>query len=236
MKLADGELRPGVILEVLSTDGVIKAKVPGLFSAVDQEVLPPIYPFCVGSSNSFSTPNVGDECWVLFFHNNPEQLYWFRKDHFSTNNGDRNKMGSKKIGGNIQDQTNVEVLSSRESGLGWATIYFSDGSGWIIQNQDAIMQLDPDGNILLSTGAPHGDIEISDDGIAIGTKGGAAHPACYGDRVADLFDNIINTLRAIQLASNSNPYTIAIGNAITKELSKYENDAEYIKSDYVTLD
>lgn len=236
MKLSDGELRPGTVLEVLSVEGVIKASVPGLFSSADQEVLPPIYPFCVGGSNTFSTPNVGDECWVLFFHNNPEQLYWFRKDNFATNNGNRNKGGSKKIGGNIQDQTNVEVLSSRESGMGWATIYFSDGTGWIIQNQDAIMQLDPDGNILLSTGAPHGDIEISDEGISLGTKGGSAHPACYGDRVADLFDNIIKTLQAIQNASNANPYTIAIGNAITPLLSQYENDAEYIKSDYVTLD
>lgn len=236
MKLMDGELRPGVILEVLSTDGVIRASVPGLFSSVDKDVLPPIYPFGLSGSNAFSTPNVGDECWVLFFHNNPEQLYWFRKDNFSTNNGDRNKDGLKRAGGSIQGQTNVEVLSSRESGLGWATIYFSDGTGWIIQNQDAVMQLDKDGNILLSTGAPHGEIEISDDGISLGTKGGAAHPACHGDSVADLFDNIIKTLRAIQTASSSNPYTIAIGNAIEPLLSKYENDAEYIKSDYVTLD
>lgn len=236
MKLMDGELRPGVILEVLSVDGIIRASVPGLFSAVDKDVLPPIYPFGLGGSNNYSTPNVGDECWVLFFHNNPEQLYWFRKDNFAANNGARNNGATDKTGINIQDQTNVEVLSSRETGLGWATIYFSDGTGWIIQNQDAIAQLDKDGNILLSTGAPHGDIEINDDGISLGTKGGSAHPACYGDRVADLFDNIIKTLRAIQTASNSNPYTIAIGNAIAPLLSQYENDAEYIKSDYVTLD
>ena len=83
----NGELRPGTILEVLTDEGVIKASVPGLFSAQDQEVLPPIYPFCVGGSNTFSTPNVGDEVWVLSFTDNLQQLYWFRKDYFALNNG-----------------------------------------------------------------------------------------------------------------------------------------------------
>ena len=89
MKLANGELRPGVVLEVLSVDGIIKASVPGLFSSRDQELLPPIYPFGVGASNTFSTPNIGDEVWVLSFTDNLQQLYWFRKDNFSENNGKR---------------------------------------------------------------------------------------------------------------------------------------------------
>ena len=228
MKLINGELRPGTILEVLSPEGVIKASVPGLFSAEDVEVLPPIYPFCIGGSNTYSTPNKGDEVWVLFFTDNMQQLFWFRKDNYALNNG--------KLAGDIQQKQNVEVLSNRESGTGAATIYFSDGTGWIIRNQEVVIQLDNDGNITLTNGQPHGTIEISDDGISLGTKGGSAHPACHGDKVAELFDKIIDCLSNVAQVAKGNPYTTAIGTALEMEIAKFENDPDYINSDVVTLD
>lgn len=228
MKLINGELRPGTILEVLSSEGVIKASVPGLFSAEDVEVLPPIYPFCMGGSNTYSTPNKGDEVWVLFFADNMQQLFWFRKDNFALNNG--------KLAGDIQQKQNVEVLSNRESGTGVATIYFSDGTGWIIKNQEVAIQLDNDGNITLTNGQPHGTIEISDDGISLGTKGGSAHPACHGDKVAELFDKLINCLSNVAQVAKGNPYTTAIGTVLEEEIAKFENDPDYINSDVVTID
>ena len=83
MKLINGILRPGNILEVLD-NGKIKASAPGLFSAEDPlELLPPIMPFYElmgGHANSYSTPIVGEECGVLNMQDNPLQLYWFRKD------------------------------------------------------------------------------------------------------------------------------------------------------------
>jgi hypothetical protein len=228
MKLINGELRPGTILEVLSPEGVIKASVPGLFSAEDMEVLPPIYPFCMGGSNTYSTPNKGDEVWVLFFTDNMQQLFWFRKDNYALNNG--------KLAGDIQQKQNVEVLSNRESGTGAATIYFSDGTGWIIRNQEVVIQLDNEGNITLTNGQPHGTIEISSDGISLGTKGGSAHPACHGDKVAELFDKLIDCLSNIAQVAKGNPYTYAIGTVLEMEITKFENDPDYINSDVVTLD
>lgn len=228
MKLINGELRPGTILEVLSPEGVIKASVPGLFSAEDVKVLPPIYPFCMGGSNTYSTPNKGDEVWVLFFTDNMQQLFWFRKDNYAMNNG--------KLAGDIQQKQNVEVLSNRESGTGTATIYFSDGTGWIIRNQEVAIQLDNEGNIILTNGQPHGTIEISKDGISLGTKGGSAHPACHGDRVAELFDKLIDCLSNIAQVAKGNPYTYAIGTVLEMEIAKFENDPDYINSDVVTLD
>jgi len=236
MKLANGELRPGLILEVLDGQGTIRAEVPGLFSAVDKENLPPIYPFAIGSSNSFSTPNKGDEVWVLSFTDNPRELYWFRKDNFAKNNGEGNKGGKKCTGGgNIQDQKNVEVLMSRESNVGYATIYFSDGTGWVIQNQDAIIELGCD-SIQLTTRMPHGTIEITEDGISLGTAGGSAHPVPHGDKVEKLFDNIISTFRKISEAAKTNPYTAALSPVIDTAIANFENDPSYISSNYVTVD
>lgn len=238
MKLANGEMRPGKILEVLDNFGTIKASVPGLFSAEDQDKLPPIVPWPVGPANTFSTPKVGDEVWVLFFTDNPEELKWFRKDDFKNNNGTRNKKGSSQstAGGNIQDQKNVEVITSVESGSGWASLYFSDGTGWMIKNQEAYAQIDQSGKITLSNSQPHGTLEISDGGIALGTAGGSPHPCPYGDKVAELLDKIINTFDVISQAAKGSPYTMAIATAIDSDVPKYKNDTQYINSDYVSLD
>jgi len=243
MRLADCEMRPGIILNVLDNVGTITASVPGLFSKEDADLLPPIHPLGLGgSSNSFSTPNKGDEVYVIFNHTNPEQLFWIRKDNFTQNNG---KCGNKvrSTGGKkseskdgVQAEKNIEVLSSRESGLGWATIYFSDGSGWVIQNADTVIQLDNEGSIVLSMDKPHQNIEISDNGISLGTLGGSAHPVCHGDKVQKLFENIINTLTLAANAAKTNPYTAAVGTAIETSLKQYQDSPDYINSEYVTVD
>ena len=236
MKLSNGELRPGVVLEVLSVDGIIKASVPGLFSSRDQELLPPIYPFGVGASNTFSTPNIGDEVWVLSFTDNLQQLYWFRKDNFSENNGKRSGKSPTGKEGGFQHETNVEVLANRDSGTGTATLYFSDGTGWIIQNQDVIIQLDPNGVITLTNGLPHSTIEINDGTISLGTKGGSAHPACHGDKVANLFEKIVKTFSMLSVVAKANPYTTALGQAIDQCLETFKDDPNFINSEVVTLD
>lgn len=234
MKLMNCDLRPGTILEVLSSDGVIKASVPGLFSAQDIDLLPPIMPFGGGGSNTFSTPNKGDEIWVLSSSDNMEQLYWFRKDNFSVNNG---KNGGKSVsGGRIQDEQNVEVITNRKTGTGIATIYFSDGTGWVIQNQSAVIQLSPEGNIKISSGQPHCTLDVTESGISLGTAGSSRHPACHGDKVEKLFENIIKCLRAVSTTAKSNPYTTAIGVTIENSIKAFENDYQYINSDFVTLD
>lgn len=238
-------MRPGTILEVLDSKGTIKAEVPGLFSSEDKDDLPPIYAFNISGSNSFSSPNVNDEVWVLFFDNNPEELRWFRKDPFDQNNGGRNKSGSRAIDksgkstgktSSVQDQKNVEILSNRECGSGWATIYFSDGTGWIVQNQEAIIQLDPEGNVMLTNGQAHGVVEINDNGISLGTSGGSAHPAPHGDKCAELYDKIIGTFLKISEAAKGSPYTTAIATAIDNDVPNYQNDSQFINSEIVTLD
>ena len=55
MKLINGTLRPGQVLEILE-NGKIKASAPGLFLKEDKDNLPPIMPFfeIIGNhANSF---------------------------------------------------------------------------------------------------------------------------------------------------------------------------------------
>ena len=177
MKLSNGVLRPGKILEVLE-NGFILAEVPGLFSSQDKDFLPPIEPLFHGGENSFSQPKKYQEVWVLNLEDNPQQLDWFRKDNLIEKNGD------------LLNAENVEILCNREAGVGWATIYFSDGSGWVIQKEQSIIQIRKDGTIVMKIDWPNRAIEIAENGINLGTEGGSAHPAAYGDVAEDILSDI----------------------------------------------
>lgn len=221
MKLSNGILRPGIVIKTLD-EGNIIASAPGLFSAEDSDNLPPIYPFTSHHANKFSAVNPGDEVWVLNFSDNPLQLYWFRKDDQKTNNKD------------LLTEQNVEILCNRETVTGWATIYFSDGSGWIIRNCESYIQIDKNGNIILSKPDPHRKIIIDENAIKIG--GDDNHPAVYGDILQDVLEKIQITLDLIQKAASTNAFTYAIGTAIGTTPTELNLMIPKITSPHVIID
>lgn len=224
MKLCNAILRPGKILEVIDNNGTIKVSAPGLFSHEDDpKLLPPVTPFLTSHTNEFSKPIVDDEVWVINFLDNTQQLYWFRKDNFVENN--------KKI----LEEENVEVLCNREGSMGWATIYFSDDSGWMIRNDKSFVQINKDGEIQLNYPQSHRCIDINSDNISLGSKGSSAHPATFADKTEELLWKIYMTFEAIKNASQPNPYTAAIAAAISM-VGDWSGDIEKIKSQHVTLD
>ena len=223
MNLFSAVLRPGKVREVVDNIGTIKVYAPGLFYEQEElDKLPPVYPLLQFHSNQFSSPNVGDEIWVLNT-NNTQQLYWFRKDNFENNDEVFN--GEK----------NLEVLCSRPKGSSWATIYFSDNSGWIIKNDQSLIQLDKDGNILLETPFLHRCIDINSNNISIGSKGKSEHPAAYADKIEELLQKIYNTFNLLSTTAASSPYTIHLKSAIDS-IGDWSKDISEIKSDNVTID
>lgn len=225
MELAKGTVRPGTVLSVLE-NGKIRASAPGLFSKQDEELNPPIMPFFElmgGHANSFSTPTVGDEVWILNISDNPLQLYWFRKDdHIEDNAGIFAEGGTK----------NVEILCNRKSGLGYATLYFSDGSGWMLRNDDSKIQIHPDGHIELGMDWPHRSISIEPSAIKLGD---GAHPACYGDETAKILLKICGLLRAMGKIAKASPYTAHLS-LLGKLAENIQEDIPGIKSSHVKID
>lgn len=223
MKLANGILRPGTVLEVIE-NGCIKASVPGLFSSEDIDKLPPIRPFFYGSANSFSQPSKYDEVWVLSMSDNPLQLHWLRKDDYIEKNKE------------ILQEENVEIICNRESGMSWATIYFSDGSGWVIKNDDSKIQIRKDGSIVMGMGWPHRTIDITPKSISLGSEGGSQHSAAYGDSIEAFLEDILSLFQTISTTAMMNPYTLAIGQSIINKLPKLQQNIGTISSPHVTLD
>lgn len=225
MRLFNGTLRPGLILEVLD-HGKIKASAPGLFSVEDKDLIPEIMPFweLIGShSNSFSTPIKGDEVWILNLTDNPLQLYWFRKDPHIDNNKE------------IFEETgveNVEILCNRESGIGYASLFFSDGTGWMLRNDESRLQIFPDGHIELGMNWPHRTIKIDSNAISLGD---GKHPACFGDETANILLKICGLLQALGKASKTSPYTMALS-PLFEQAKKIQEDIPGIKSTHVKID
>jgi hypothetical protein len=225
MKLLKGTIRPGNVVEVFD-NGNIKASAPGLFSFTDDpSKMPPIMPWQIGSNcNSYTKPRIGDDVWIMNFADNPLQLFWFRKDHASDCN-------------NIDfSEKNVEVLCNRNMSGEWATIYLSDGSGWIISKGESIMQIRPDGSIKLDTGFNHRVIDINTKGISLGSEGKSAHPAAYGDETVNTFNALSVLLRSLAFEALKNPYTAPIGMSLLKDMPNFEKNINNIPSSHVSLD
>lgn len=225
MKLESCIMRPGLVEEVLD-NGKIKASAPGLFSDEDISLLPPIMPFFELMSphkNSFSMPSVGDEIWVLNNTDNPMQLFWFRKDpHFDNNIDIFQETG----------QDNVEILCNRESGLGYASIYFSDGTGWIIRNDDARIQISADGTMLFDTGMPGGTMKLDMNGLTLGS---GKHYACLGDEVSEVLMTICSILEALAKVAASNSCTAILVPPLLK-ISEVQSQLPGIISTQLKLD
>lgn len=227
MKLSQAHLRPGRVLELVDENGIIKGSCCGLFTDQDDpEKLPPIYQFPLGGANNFSSMHVDDEIWVLFFDDNPMELFYIRKDIIPETLKD---ILSKKY-------EEVEVLASREMPAGMVQLYFTDGDGWIIRNVNSVIQIRKDGSILLDAGSAHRKIDICDNCISIGSENESEHTAAYGDKVVNTFNILNSMLDAIVQAANTSPYTVGIGTAITALKPKYESAIPEIESLHVTLD
>lgn len=229
MNFLSATMRPGRVVEVLG-GGKIRASVPGLFNKQDGTNLPVLSQFTMGGgSNSYSSPSLCDEIWVINDSTNPEALYWFRKDKSDSKNFD-------EAGIDVSDSKHVEILCNRETDTGWATLMFSNGTGWIIRNDEVIMSIGKNGDIVMTNGSPNRTLSISDSCISLGTEGKSAHPAAYGDKVEAALNKIVVLLKTIktfcQPVTMLNPIYLAIG-SIPEEL---ESLNEEISSANVYID
>lgn len=221
-----GILRPGIVREVL-LNGQIKVAAPGLFNITDDvNLLPPVMPWFIGNNiNSYSQPKTGDEVWVLNFSDNPLQLFWFRKEY-----GDVNY---NNIPMNCRE---VEVICNREISNGWATIYFTDGTGWVIGNGETKFILAADGSIVMGTGTPNRYVHINDQNISLGSLYQSSHYAAYGDVIEDILNSLCSLLSSIGNRAIANPYTAAIGTEILQKIPDITNHISDISSKHVTID
>lgn len=227
MVLSQGHIRPGRVLQVVDNQGIIKASCCGLFSDQDDpEKLPPIYQFSFGGANNFYIPHEDEEVWVLFFDDNPLELFYIRKENVSENLNEILKTKHEEC----------EVLMSKELTAGFIQLYFTDGDGWIIRNFDSVIQMRADGSILLDAGSAHRKIDINEDSISIGSIGNSAHTAAYGDEIVTAFNKVVSILNTMVTTCTKLPEIAILGTNIKAGIPALEAQIEKIESQHVTLD
>ena len=226
MKLACGEIRPGKVLEVLDEYGTIKGSCLGVFSEEeDPDLLPPIQQWPTTSCTSFNQPNVNDPIWVLFFSDNPQELFY-------TFQADIHNSSSHILGNKPKD---AQILASRDSDLGKSQLYYTSDEGWKMQKDDTRFQIDKDNNIELSKDdLDERSVKIDDDGVFLGDKG-KSQPAVLGDDLQSCLTSIYNALQALSTSLKSNPYTSPCASALDAKLPTIYNKINTILSKTVNV-
>jgi len=226
MRLINGEIRPGVVLEVLDEYGTIKGSCLGLFSdEEDPNLLPPIQQWPTQSGTCFNQPKVNDPIWVLFFHDNPQELFYFFQANVKKSS---NHILSKK-------PKDAQILASRDSDLGKAQLYYTSDDGWKMEKEESRVQIDKDNNIELSKDdLEERSLKIDDDGVFLGDKE-KSQPAVLGDDLQDCLTSIYNALQALNEGLLSNPYTSPAAAQLTPKLAPIYNKINNILSKTVNV-
>lgn len=226
MRLINGEIRPGVVLEVLDEYGTIKGSCLGMFSDEDDpELLPPIQQWPTQSGTCFNQPKVNDPIWVLFFYDNPQELFYFFQANVQRSS---NHILSKK-------PKDAQILASRDSDLGKAQLYYTSDDGWKIEKDESRVQIDKDNNIELSKDdLEERSLKIDEDGVFLGDKE-KSQPAVLGDDLQDCLTSIYNALQALNEGLLSNPYTSPAAAQFTPKLAPIYNKINNILSKTVNV-
>jgi hypothetical protein len=118
--------------------------------------------------------------------------------------------------------------------MAWATLYFSDGSGWVLRNDDSKLQIFPDGHIEMGMNWPNRTINIDSKAIHIGNSE-KEHPAAYGDEVADILTDLCGILEMAGMLAKINPYTSHLSTAFNKA-SSVKDKISSVMSTHVKID
>ena len=189
-------------------------------------MLPPIYPFFTILHGTFSRPTVGEKIWVISTTDNPTQLLYFKQPELTEDI----KNVIKETG---SDQ--CEILSNYDGKNGWAQIFFSDGTGWMIRDDKVYINLTND-KMILSTGTKHRTISITDEGISLGTENESKEKAVLGDSLTKLLDKLKLNIDCLAKAASASPNTVGLTHALTKMSQDLSTDIKSILSEHVTLD
>ena len=226
MRMAMCDIRPGVVLKVVDNYGTVKASAQGIFSDEDDpDLLPPITQFILPSSTSFSMPHEGDNIWVWYFGDNPQELLYTFRGNTPNLNGD-------ELDNEYKD---VEIQMKRKSDNGEIHVSYNDDDGYTVDNSGSQINIDNKDHEIHMKCKDGKEISVNKNGISLGKDGGSTYKAVCGEELIKSLDDIKNIFNAIKDAAMGNPYTLPIGTAMTPLLPKL-NTFKKMLSDVVTLE
>ena len=230
--------------EVLRTDdplqlGRVKIKVFSKYDELDEEVIPWAIPYNQLSTGTSIIPKVGDIINV-FFENGDDYVPFY----FTTIKNSDDLLGEygddyPKVWSLVYDKRMGEDGEGTEGEERTLEIFYTETQGLIIRKNLTFIQFkNEDESILLKNGSTEKVINISDDGISLGTEGTSAEPAVLGDTLEELLNSFITELGKISaITTPAGPSGPISGSPQWATLvQKFKTDWATFKSKLVTLD
>lgn len=214
MELSQVSMRPAKVLKVVDQYGTIKVSAPGVFTdADDPDLMPPVYPLFSVSSNTFSTPVVGDNIWLLTVRGNAEELFYLRMVDHPHYNQDVST---------INKEDEIECLLRKDTDNGWGELYFSTGEGWIVANGTCKAVIDNKGNI-----------NLIGSSINLGSAS-AKDPACKFNELKQTLNLICSAFSSLSsslanVAPQAKAAVDAVLPSIQESISRIKSEKVYIE-------
>lgn len=219
ISLADVKIIPGVVLSHDDPKKMqrVKAFVPGLFDpkTMSTEAMPWIYPLCMNGFQSFSLQNNNTKIWVIILPDNPYGYFYlpfFELFPFTK--------------AKVIDET--DILMSRQTSLGEASIYYNGNDGIMAKLGDSIMNLRPDGKAVLQSSGT--DITLNNGQIHVGSSEEDGEPMVMGDQLTTLLNNLKSGLQGVAAKAMGHPITMPVGQELMNVVTTLSNDINNIKS------
>ena len=184
----------------------IQVKIFGKYDELDPEVIPWSIPYNQLSTGTAIIPKVGDIVNV-FFENGDEYVPFY----FTTV-----KNSEEVLAEYGEDYPKVWSLvydkRMGEDGLGEAgeertlEVFYTETQGLMIRKNNTFIQFkNEDESILIKNGNTEKVINISDDGISLGTEGTSLEPAVLADTLEQLLIDFLGKLELVQVVSPAGP-------------------------------
>lgn len=232
MNLINCELRMGKIIDVADPDkqGRVKVEIYGYFDGCSKDEIPWSHILFRNHSGYHRTFKEDEIVYVLL---NKENIYEYYHLDISAQND-----ALKEI---LDDSyENTEVIICREgtdaNDNRVVQFFYSDSQGIIECFGDCWIKITPEKHIQLITPYEHRTIDINEKSISLGSETESAEPGVLGDQNEDALNKILNMFKAIEKASNSNPYTKPISVALKPLIKPLEDQIPKTKSEHITLD
>jgi hypothetical protein len=186
------EIFKGKIIKISSEEysGIIKCRIDGLYNSdtmgnIDDDDLPNLYPMYSPNQNSFYTPKLNDEVFVVLDRGNKYSGLWFAKSKLSQYLLDKLKddyEGFKSIV--IDDEEKLEIYYSRKDGV-------------ILKLDKSVINLK---NNEITATNENRTLHIKDDMISLGKLNVSDEPCVLGNKNVDALNFISD--EAITLANS----------------------------------
>ena len=223
MEFGDMFAKIGTVKQVLD-GGAIKARVEGTFDDEDLTKLPPIKYSPFAGDNGFSVPSIGERVWVIGSHSDPLMLFWqpINETSFSQNMHQESEKHKEML---LKEGCSILIKKPMAGGL-YESVYYIDDAGCHIQDGNTSLVVSNKDGVTIK--APKIVIGDENSVISIGTgKKQLAYASIVDEKLTKLGAMITKLSKLIEMSAKPNPYTSAIGAA----MSAMESDIASLKAD-----